>query len=544
VKPGTFPRSRSPGTRRLLLAGFALNLLLVLPAWWRAGEFGGVWLAPEAWLVPALAALLPPQGVGRVLRWLISGVLAFLIVAGLFDALVQSVLGRSLNVFIDVMMLQAGFHLLDGSLGRSSALLAAVVVALAAAGVVWATARLLAPRGLSRRVSALTVAVCVLLLLAPVHQRLPGVDAPLAGLLARQVGQFERTRLARERLVEAASSPAFAARGLPGLAGRDVYLVFVESYGGNALDPSPAGNSVEALLERWQGRLTGAGLHAVSTRLEAPIRGGQSWLVHATVLSGLSIDNPLWYRMLLERDIDLLSEDFRATGHSTINVSPAIVRDWPEGRALGFEHVYAAGDLGYEGPPLGWVTMPDQFTLRSFTDRIRPRHEGAVFAQIALISSHWPWQPVVDLLDPALVGRGEIYDQWRERRVDPFSLMFDLERMRAAYARSLAYSLGAVFQWAAQDLPRDALLIVLGDHQPVSLVTGRQAGRSVPVHVISGERNLLCVFRSRGFGAGLWPPRSPDRAETAALRQWLREDFGAGPDATGAGCDVARGHLP
>ena len=137
MKPETPERSPWGGFARLLLVGLVLNALLILPAWWRDGAIGSVWLAPEAWLLPALVALFPAGRAGRAMGLVATILLAFLIVAGAFDGLVRSVLGRPLNVFVDPLMLRAGFHLIEGSVGWWAALLASVLVALAAVAVAW-----------------------------------------------------------------------------------------------------------------------------------------------------------------------------------------------------------------------------------------------------------------------------------------------------------------------------------------------------------------------------------------------------------------------
>lgn len=513
---------------RVLASGLVLNLLLVLPAWWRDGALGSVWIAPEAWLLPAIVMLVPVGRVRFALRAALAALLAFAILAGFFDALVQSVLGRALNVFIDPLMLRAGFHLIDGSLGLLAAVLACLALAAAVCILVWSVFRLLAGAaetpGKGVTAILLIAAVAGLPWLA---RSTPGVESQLHNLFVNQAALLADTRRARAELLEAVSDPRFRARELPGLAGRDVYVVFVESYGSSVLDQVRFNRRIGPLLTSWRQRLDAAGLSVASTRIDAPIRGGQSWLSHATVLSGLSINSQLWYRMLLAREIDLLSHDFRATGHVALNIAPGIVMDWPDGERLGFDRVYAADDLGYEGPRLGWVTMPDEYTLHAFSERIRPRYDRPVFAQIALISSHWPWQPVIEPeADPDRIGRGRVYEKWRGRDGRAASLLFDTEAMREAYARSIAYSLEVTFEWARRSLPRDALLIVLGDHQPVSLVTGRGGTATVPVHVISGDPELLERLAGRGFEAGVVAHRSDDAPGMARLRHWLREDFG------------------
>ncbi len=510
----------------LLLVGLALNLLLVLPAWWRDGQVGSVWFAPEAWLLPALGALLPEGRSGRVLRLVLAAGLTLAIVAGISDGLVRSVLGRPLNVFIDVLMLRAGFDLIEGSVGLWAAIGASIIVAMGVAGVAWAVWRLFVAAASSARRPALLV--CALGLIASLPwaaSYLPGVAPQLPGMWAQQVEQFDQTRRARRELIAAEDDPAFAARALPGLAGRDVYFVFIESYGATVLDGDRYAGRVIPFLQRWGERLDATGLAVVSGRLEAPIRGGQSWLSHTTVLSGLTIDSQLWYRMLQARDIDLLTEDFRATGHATLNLAPAIVDDWPEGERLGFDRIYAAGDLGYEGPSLGWVTMPDEFTLHAFSENIRPRFDAPVFAQIALISSHWPWRPVIEATpEPSRIGDGRIYERWRGEGGDPVSLLFDPAAQREAYLESIKYSLEVTFDWARR-LRDGALLVVLGDHQPTSVITGRDATAAVPIHVISTDERLLAEFERRGFVSGLVPGNDGKGAEMEQLRHWLRADF-------------------
>ena len=71
---------------------------------------------------------------------------------------------------------------------------------------------------------------------------------------------------------------------------------------------------------------------------------------------------------------------------------PAITLVWPEGERLGYDEVHAHKNIGYAGPPLNWVTMPDQFTwsflqhsVRTATDSGGGAAGGArpVFAELA-----------------------------------------------------------------------------------------------------------------------------------------------------------------
>ncbi|MCC5865408.1 MAG: hypothetical protein JJU31_09845 [Wenzhouxiangella sp.] len=519
--------SAHPSLKRVLLAGLLLNALLVLPAWWREGAIS-LWLSPEAWAAPALVALLGRHAGAGLVRLLLAAVLALVVIAGLFDGLLQSVLSRPLNAWLDILMLAAGFHLIDGSMGRFAAVLASVLVALAALAAGWLCWWLLSPHSQRRMRTALAVlaAITILLCLPWPGLETLGVESQLVFQSRQQSSELRDTLSAQRELAAAKQSPAFSARPLPGLAGRDVYIVLIESYGISALEQPRYGRHLLPLLEHWQGRLEGAGLNMASGQLKAPIRGGQSWLAQATVLSGLMLDNQWFYQRLLEADVDLLVDDFAATGHHTLKLSPAIIMDWPEGEQLGFDALYPADRMDYRGPRLGWATMPDQYTLYQFSEQIRPRYPGPVFAQIALVSSHWPWTPLIKRFDDwSRIGRGEVFEPWRDKAESPLALWMDLPRLRQNYTEKLAYSLEVTFDWTRLYLPEDALLIVLGDHQPASIITGRAAPAEVPVHVISHDRGALAGFRQRHFADGLMIESEGDAADMAHLRHWLRAEF-------------------
>jgi hypothetical protein len=351
--------------------------------------------------------------------------------------------------------------------------------------------------------------------------------APAMDTLRFQGHQLIETRRAhRDFAARMAASPT-RATALPGLAGRDVLLVFVESYGVSAVFDAPFAEVVAPRLDEMAQRLAAAGLAMATGVLDAPIRGGQSWLAHASTLGGMEVDNSLWYRLMLASERPTLVDDFRATGHRTLTVMPAITLAWPEGEAYGFDEIHAAADIDYAGPPLNWVTMPDQFTLHHFEQRIRAPAEEPLFAQIALISSHAPWTPILPVLDDwDAVGDGSVFHQWEDAGPPPDELWQDLERVRDFYALSLDYALEASARWAEAFLDDDTLLILLGDHQAAPLIIGDEAGFGVPVHVISGDPALLAPFLARGFVAGMRPEAPPPIAGLDALRGWLHEDFG------------------
>lgn len=509
---------------RVLAALGLINLILLLPVWWRDGAWGSAWLIPELGLLPLLALWTSGRR-SSWLPWTLAALLAFAFAALLGDALVRAVFSRPLNILLDPWLLRAGFHLLDGSLGTVAAVVAALLAAL---GVV-ATA--LAMRALVRGAHApiprrfhLALAAVALsgIWLAPAE----GIVRPaLIGLVQTQSEQVHATLAEREALLARAGSERMQAMPVPALAGRDVVVVFVESYGVSALDQPRYADTLGPVLEHAEVRLAGSGLGAVSLRMQSPIRGGQSWLSHASVLSGQPIDNDYWYSLLLASGQGFLTDDFRLTGHTPLVVAPAIVRPWPEARALGFEEIYPAAALEYGGPVSGWVGIPDQYTLHRYSRHLRPGHSGPVFGVVLLISSHAPWSPGPPFLkDWDRLDRENPWPDWQVPETDPFAYWRDTDRLRARYPESLAYSLEAVFSWAARDLPDDALLVVMGDHQAAPLITGHDAGADVPVHMISSDAALLARLAGPGMNDGLWLPKPASVSRgLETLRFVLRE---------------------
>lgn len=536
-----------PSRVRWSLSLALLNSVLLAPVWLLHGELAPRWIALEALLLAGLLALLPSAGLFTGLRWLVSAlVIAFLLV-GLGEVATQLTFGRSLNLYLDLPLLRSVFHLLEGNLGFPLAglvtLLAMVLLVLAA----WLLARMVASlQGAARSGRAMAGALVMLvasgvLIAAELqhHRPLAVTRTPLLDTLHFQGRQLVETRRAHRAFAERMTASPARVTALPGLAGRDVVLVFVESYGISALFDAPYAQVLGPRLDDMAERFAAADLSVASGILDSPIRGGQSWLAHATALSGLRVENSLWYRLMLESERTTLVDDFRATGHRTLTVMPAITMAWPEGRAYGFDEIHAAADLDYAGPPLNWVTMPDQYTLHHFEQRIRQGAAAPLFAQIALISSHAPWTPILPVLDDwEAVGDGRIFARWEDAGESPDELWQDLERVRDHYARSLDYALGASIRWAEDFVDDQTLVILLGDHQAAPLITGDNASGGVPVHVISGDARLLDPFLARGFVSGTRPPR-PDRYPDGelpgqeALRGWLHEAFGA-DEAPGA----------
>jgi len=528
LTPVKSPAAPKPRIARALIALAVVNLLLVLPLWWRDGAWGSAWLVPEVWLLPLLG-LWPAARRSAALGWILAGTLTLATAALLGDALVRSVFSRPLNIALDPWLLKAGFNLLQGSLGTAAAVTAAVLAGACA------VATLLGMRALVRRilspmppVPASSIALLATMTFTiGLFGQIDAVRPALAGLMSEQVRQVSTTLDEREALLARAASERMQARPVPALAGRDVVIVFLESYGVSALDQPRYGNVLNPVLANAENTLSEAGLRSVTTRMESPIRGGQSWLSHASVLGGQRTDNDYLYSLMLASGQAFLTDDLRLTGHTPMVVAPAIVERWPEARALGFEAIYPASALSYSGPASGWVGVPDQYTLHRYSRHLRPRHSGAVFSVLLLISSHAPWSPGPPLLgDWDRLDLADPWPEWTAPPTDPLAYWRDTDSLRRRYPQSLAYSLEAVFEWAARDLPIGALLIVLGDHQASPLITGHGTGADVPIHLISSDAGLLSALEHTAMRSGLRLPEPGNKTRPLhELRFWLRDSL-------------------
>jgi len=321
------------------------------------------------------------------------------------------------------------------------------------------------------------------------------------------------------------------------LQGRDVVVGFIESYGISALNDPRYGAVIRPRLDDLYRRMQNAGLSLVTGTMVAPTQGGQSWLSHGSLISGAWLDNQLRYDLLLASGRETLIDDFKRAGYRTVALMPAITMPWPEGDRLGYDEILAHKDIMYAGPPLNWVTMPDQFTWSFLQHTVRqPKLDDPrpLFAEIGLISSHAPWTPILPVLDDwDAIDDGSIFAPWEHAGERPTDLWLDADRVREHFALSVDYAIAAMTGYAERYLDDQTLLIVLGDHQPAPMITGENMSRAVPVHVISGHPGLVQPFTEWGFRTGAFPDPNQTPHRMDAFRDWLVETFSQPTPETG-----------
>lgn len=485
----------------------------------------------EALLGAALLLVLPARSRPAVAR-VLGAVLGLLTVLGLLHLGFDAVLGRPFDPVDDASLLGDAMRFLAGSLGEAVAIGAAAAAVVLAVGlpVVMSFAVLRLSRVVVRRRTAATRALAVL---APVWlacallgaQLVPGVPVAAAGAasLARDtaVGIPASLRDRQEFAAQLTVDPfgdTPPADLLTALRGKDVVVVFVEAYGRDAVEDPEFAPQVGAVLDEGTGTLAASGFASRSGFLTSPVAGGNSWLAHATFGSGLRVSDQQRYLTLVGSERRTLSSAFADAGWHTVAVMPGTTDPWPEREFYGYGQLIDVWGLGYRGPDLGWATTPDQYTLSAFQRLVQDVHGSSpIMAEIALASSHAPWALIPPVLDWGDVGDGSVYHSLAEPG-DPDAIWTEgTTAVRTEYRRSIEYSLRTVISWVQTYGDDDLVLLVLGDHQPLPLITGDGASHDVPITIVTRDRDVLDRISPWGWQDGLRPG--------AAAPVWPMESF-------------------
>jgi hypothetical protein len=535
-----------------LLAAAVLYLVLIQPNHPAALTWGALAVFPlELPVVLAAMVMVGSGPLGRGLRAVLVAAMLTVAVLKLADFATFVAFSRGFNLLVDLNLIHAAWTLAQGSIGPLLAAMAVAgaLVALMAggAGMWWATGVWAdAPRPRQLRgaaavliLPALAVAVAEIgqarrawTLPLEVSRAIPGA-AFTARVALERVAQFRDTRADLSSFRAAAQAdPMIGAAPLFDLArDRDVILVYVESYGRSSFENPLYNPTHTATLRSVEEDLRARGLAMRSAWATAPMVGGQSWLTHGTLASGLWLDGNGRYRALLASPRRTLFHFAQRAGRRTVAIKPAHVFPWPEGDFFGFDAIYNAADLGYRGLPFNWVTMPDQFTLAVLDRLERTRPQGApgrapLLVQVVLVSSHAPWVPIPPMIDWDTVGDGSVFNQWATSGDPPEVVWRDYDRVRDQFRLAVDYSLQAVGSYAALQADDPPLIIMLGDHEPARFVSGVN-GFDVPVHVI-GPPDLVVRFADLGWADGMWPDPAQTPVRMDAMRNLLLQALSSG----------------
>jgi hypothetical protein len=478
-------------------------------------------------LVGTAVLVLLPAGARRVVAGILGGLLGVLTVLGVLDLGFYEAFARPFDAVLDWTLLADGGDYLTRSYGTVGGIALAAAIVIFAVGVVAMTtlsvlrlARLVV-RNDRRTLGVVAALAAVWLVFVTLGvQIIPGVpvasDAAALGTYHRATSVAEGLRDQQEFAAQSAADPW---RGIPGsdlltaLRGKDVLLVWVESYGDYAISDPRQAAVVDPVLDDGTQALAAAGFSARSAFLTSSTVGGGSWRAHATLESGLWVDNQQRYLTLIAGDRFTLSGAFHRAGWRTVSVQPANTANTPEIGFYGYDASYDSRNLGYSGPRFNFFSIPDQYTFWAFQNSERAPGHAPVMASIVLLSSHSPWTPLPSLIDWSAVDRGPAF------AVMPHGGRPDVapDEMRADYAGSIRYSLATLISYVRTYGDDDLVVVMLGDHQPAPVVTGPNANHNVPISIIAHDPAVLDRVVDWNWSDGLRPD--------AAAPVWPMDSF-------------------
>ncbi len=487
--------------------------------------FRNVWPTPSVRLtadmsvelaLAALAIVFLRRGRGRVPAGALrAGAVAWVVlVAGRYiDVTTRSLYGRDVNLYWDfrhVPSVGAMFATVADPWQLAAAAGVAIVVPIAIyAASRWALGCIARAAGvpLGQRLFGAAAVVLVVLFAAaqlgwrPID-RLRFAD-PVAVAYAREAGEFVY-ELSGAGLAALGPAPPIDS-DLAHVAGADVFVVFLESYGAVAWESATLAGPLAESRAKLAADIRDTGRGVVSALVESTTFGGESWLAHISLLSGTEVRDDRTNVRLMAQDRDTLVKLFGRRGYRTVAIVPGLLIAWPEGAFYGFDEIYDHERLAYRGPPFGWWSINDQYALaRVDALEVEERDRAPRFVFFSTLSTHAPFTPAPPYQpDWARVVSEHPYD--RDELDRAWSDQPDWTNLAPSYVEALRYAYATLGGYLRLRADRDLVMILVGDHQPPALVSGEGASWNVPVHVIASRRALLDRLRARRFGDGLAP---------------------------------------
>jgi phosphatidylglycerophosphate synthase len=520
------PRARHPAVTVVLtlLALAVVWFALVFPIrpWlFTAGSFARLPL--EGLVVVGLAVALPTR-VGRLVAWLAGLLLGVVVLIKAFDLGFFIAFDRAFNPVEDWSYLSVGVGTVRDTFGNRDAdlaVVAATLIGLAALLVpALAVVQLTRVAGQNRRRSlpalgALT-AVWALCLAFGVQVSGDGIASTSAARLTVDEVHAVRTDFRSEARFSALLARQDPYRNIPpgrllkGLRGKDVLLVFVESYGQMAVQGTSFSAPIDQIVDAGTSALQAKGFSSRSGWITSSTFGGGSWLAHATLESGTWVNSPGRYSQLIKSKRLTLPAAFRRAGWRTVADVPSTHGSWPDGKFFyRYKQIWDRTNLGYRGPKYGFSAMPDQYTFQALQKHeLAKRNRPPIFVEIDTTSSHEPWTRIPPLISWKRLGDGSIFNRLPIDRTG-------LTDTQQGYAESIQYSLRTLYSFIERYGKKNTVLLVLGDHQPSRVI--EQANHEVPMTIIAHDPKVIRRLSGWDWTKGLLP------SSTAPV--WLMSAF-------------------
>lgn len=289
------------------------------------------------------------------------------------------------------------------------------------------------------------------------------------------------------------------------LARPDIYLIFIESYGGILYRRQLKEPYLE-LLGELETELADAGWQAATILSESPTWGGGSWMAYSSALFGLRVDSHPAYLALLDRfgdgDYPHLGRTLQEMGYRHARVTSISVElgeeEWEQYQDFyGTDRWLRYSDLGYNGRHYGWgPAPPDQYVLNAVHEELQKNGEP-LFLFMITQNSHYPWQDV-----PELAAEWQALNDGSEFNPQPNIKTPKVTVDVDDFMRSIRYELQFLTRFILEEVDDDAIFILIGDHQP-GYITRPEDGLETPLHILSKDESLAASLTAYGFERGL-----------------------------------------
>jgi phosphatidylglycerophosphate synthase len=494
---------------------------------------------PLELLVVIAVAVLLPVAPRRVLAVVAGAVLGVLVLVKVLDMGFITAFDRPFDPVSDSSYVGIGIETLGDAIGNSTAHVAVAAIIVLLVGLlalpVLALLRLTRVAAGHRDWALRAAAVLGVVWVAFRVVGAPVASTSAAVLVVDEVQAVRSGLRAHDILAREIPRDRFRAtpgdRLLTGLRGKDVLLLFVESYGRVAVQGSSFSSRIDATLDRGTAQLRAGGFSSRSAFLTSSTFGGLSWLAHSTLQSGIRIGTQRGYNQLVRSDRLTLTRAFKRAGWRAVGAMPANKRTWREGSTFyHYDKIYDRRNVGYRGPGFGLPSMPDQYALLALHRlELAKRHRTPLFAEVDLLSSHAPWTRIPRLIPWDDVGDGSIFDRVPAQESTQAALFGDAARARAAYGRSIEYTMSTIVSFVQHYGDDKLVVVLLGDHQPATVITGQNASHDVPISVIAHDPKVMDQIAGWGWQDGLRPSPQAPVWPMNAFRDRFLTAFGSSP---------------
>jgi hypothetical protein len=513
----------SIGLRSALIAFtalFLLNVALSLTNRWPtpfveldariAPEFIYVWCFLLVW------AALKKQPLSSFGLTLLAVLYTVLVIGRYFDTTAPALFGRSINLYWDGLQVPRLLWVLmqkyplwvTGSVVASVAAFL-VVLYLSLRWALHVSASVAAPYAITHRWALLLTGfflVSSVANLLGVKQTWPYIARPVIPTYINQGKILWSSVLEDHGKSTLPASPLFDS-DLGQLRGSDFKLFFLESYGSITYDNPQAKAELEPFRKAIESDANARGQAVASAFVTSTTFGGGTDLAHMALLSGIDTRDPIRHDVLLTTNRPTLVSHFKSRGFETFGFYPALDWEWPESSFFGYDNLVDGKAVKYEGPTLGYWKIPDQVALAKFK-QVHPIVSSSKprFTFFSSITSHIPFHPIPPYQpDWQKVLSPSPFDVEEVARLQNTNIPW--LNMVPSYVGMIKYDFLWLRGYLAQPKERDYVMLVLGDHQPTSSITGEGASWDVPVHIIASRQALVDRFIQAGFTSGMHPPR-------------------------------------